>query len=118
MIVNCYYRNDPERKLTDPLPELGGRKFIFRLYSGDVCDPLNGNWFVPPFPTRVIRFFCKLPILPFIAWKWPFFKKAGYIGAKLYGVDPEAYKNWMPEEDVFDGSQAVCLSLRPFATIS
>lgn len=70
MKVNCYYRNDPERKLTDPLPELGGRKFIFRLYSG-----------------------------------------------KLYGADPEAYKNWMPKEDVYPGSQAVCFSLRPFATI-
>lgn len=117
MKVTCHYRNDPERKLTDPLPEIGGRKFIFRLYSGDVCDPVNGNWFKEPFPTKVIRFFCKWPVLPFIAWKWPFVKKAGYIGAKLYGADPVAYKNWMPETDVYPGSQAVCFSIRPFASL-
>ena len=123
MKVICHYRNDPERSMTDPLPELGGRRFIFRLYSGDICDPVQvngGNWFSPPYPSRVWRAFCSLPILPFIAWKWPFLNRAGYIGFKLYGVDAPAYKNWpvgIKPEDVFEGSQALCTSCRPFANI-
>ena len=117
MKVTCHYRNDPERGLTDPVLEKGGRRFVFRLYSGDICDPLNGNWFSAPYPTKVWRTFCSKPILPFIAWRWPFSNKAGYIGFKEYGADSEQYKNWMPHEDVYEGSQALCLSLRPFATM-
>ena len=122
MNVTCHYRNDPERDLTDPLPELGGRKFVFRLYSGDICDPvqIGGNWFQPPYPTRVWRTFVKLPILPFIAFKWPFMNRAFYAGFKLYGVDANAYKEWgvgIKPEDVYKGSLALCTSVRPFATI-
>ena len=115
MEVKCLYRNDPERPLTDPLPEINGRKFVFRIYSGDVCDPMNGNWFEPPWPKYVIRF--KFNFLPFIAWKWPFINRAGYIGFKLYGVDSEAYKNWIDPSEVYDGSQAVCTSIRLGAKI-
>ena len=117
MQINCHYRNDPERGLLDPVLEKGGRKFVLRIWSGDVCDPLGGQWFGPEFPKTVIRFFCKLPILPFIAWKWPLMNRAGYIGFKLYGADAPAYKNWMPAEDVYDGSQALCFSVRPMARI-
>lgn len=58
MKVTCHYRNDPERGLTDPLPEVGGRRFVLRIYSGDVCFPLLGTafgekWFEPPFPRYV-----------------------------------------------------------------
>lgn len=115
MKVNVLYRNDPERGLTDPLPEVGGRKFVFRLYSGDVCDPYFGNWFTPPWPKFVLRF--RFPFLPFVAWKWPFMNRLGYIGFKLYGVDADAYKNWLPAEEVYAGSQAVCFSVRPFASV-
>lgn len=115
MKIATFYRNDPERGDTDPLPELGGRKFVLRVYSGDVCDPFFGNWFTPPWPKFVLRF--KFQFLPFVAWKWPFTNKAGYIGFKLYGVDAEAYKNWLPADEVYPGSQAVCFSVRPFATI-
>ena len=36
---------------------------------GDVCHPLgqDGNWFTPPFFTRVLRFYSYLP-LPWISW--------------------------------------------------
>ena len=120
MNVTCRYRNDNERPLTDPLPEIGGRRFIFRLYSGQINDPvqIGGKWFEPPYPTRVWKQYVSLPILPFIAWRWPFSKRGGYIGFKLYGVDSPAYKNWMNPEDVYDGSQAVCLSFRPFANLT
>jgi hypothetical protein len=120
MQVDVIYRNDPERGLTDPVPELGGRKFIFRILKGDWLDPywpLFGNsWFNPPFPTKVLHI--KLPFAFFVAWKWPFVNKGGYVGWKVYGVDHEVYKTWLTsEENIYDGSQALCLSFRPFATI-
>lgn len=115
MKITCHFRNDPERGLTDPVLEPGGRRFAIRLYSGDICDPLNGQWFGPIYPSRVWRAFCNLPVLPFIAWRWPFLNRSGYIGFKLYGADVPQYANWMRPEDVYIGSQAVCLSCRPFA---
>ena len=119
MKVKILYRNDPERGDTDPLPELGGRRFIFRIYSGRWLDPIlswGSNWFHPPYPKTVLNI--PMPFAPFIAWKWPFMDKAGYIGWKLYGVDAPAYKEWLCDPDeVYEGSQALCLSVRLFATI-
>ena len=102
----------PDRYLKDPLLEKNGLWIEFR--GGDVCDPVFGNWFSPPWPKYVIRFFCKYPVLPWISWrigKW-----VGYVGFKAYGADPKAYLNWMPAEDVYLGSDALCLSARPFAS--
>lgn len=120
MHAECVYRNDPERGGRDPVLEFGGRRFVFRLYKGDICDPLNGNWFVEPYPTRIWRAHCPWPVLPFIAWKWPFLDRAGYLGFKHYGADGEqypAYRKWMPEGDSEPGSNALCLSFRPFASM-
>lgn len=117
MIVIRGYSSDPARSLMDPLLE-NRWSIFFELRGGDVCDPLNGNWFSAPYPTRVWRWFCKRPVLPFLAWRLG--KKGGYIGFKAYGVDSPEYRNWpagILPEDVFDGSQALCLSFRPFATI-
>ena len=116
MKVEVVYRNDHERPLTDPILESGGRKFVFRLYAGDLCDPMNGKWFEPPWPTVVIRFKSWLP-LPFVAWKWPFIDRVGYAGFKLWGVDSPEYKNWIDSSEVYEGSQALCTSIRPFASI-
>lgn len=120
MKISIIYRNDPERPIDDPLPEIGGHKLIFRIMKGDWLDPywppFGNSWFNPPFPTRVLH--VKIPFAPFIAWKWPFFNKAGYIGWKVYGVDAPQYKEWLTApENVYDGSQALCLSFRPFASI-
>jgi len=123
MKVTVHYRNDPERDLTDPLPDHGGRNFIMRLYSGDVACPLFGTlfgefWFHPPHPKKLIRFNTKWPVLPFISFRWPFTERACYIGFKLYGVDAPVYADWLcAKEDVFKGSQALCLTLRPFANL-
>jgi hypothetical protein len=117
MNVTCAFRTDPERDLTDPVLEIGGAVFVVRLYAGDICDPYGGNWFSPPWPTRVWRWFSKYPILPFVAWRWPNTTRGGYLGFKLYGVDQEAYKNWLPAADVYPGSLAVCLTCRPFADL-
>lgn len=118
MEIKCWYRNDPERYLLDPVLEAGGRKFVFRLMSGDILDPIGGQWFGPNYPKRYIRFNCRLPILPFIAWKWPFIQRAGYLGFKVYSADGNEYpqyKEWMPAKDLGEGSKALCFSFRPFA---
>lgn len=123
MQVKCHFRTDPERGLTDPLLESPG--LHLRIYSGDICDPIQiggGNWFNPPYPKRVWRAFCKWPVLPFLMWRFPKWLggRAGYAGFKLYGVDSPAYAEWdvgIKPEDVYDGSQAVCISIRPFASV-
>ena len=122
MKVTRHYCNDPERPLTDPLPEKEW-SFYWRLYSGDICTPVLGtffgeHWFEPPFPKYVWRTFYKWPILPFISWR--FKSKGGYLGFKCFGVDAPAYKEWttgIKPEDVYKDSLALCLTCRPFATI-
>jgi len=110
--VKVFYRNDPERPLTDPLPEENG--IVFRLVQGDVLDPFfdPDGWFKPKKPLWTMRFWSVLP-LPFFAWHWG--RWTGYIGFKVYGVDSEAYKSWLKPEEVYSGSQAMCFSVRPFA---
>ena len=117
MKVEVLYRNDPERPLTDPVLEPGGRRLVLRLYRGDYCDPFGDpdGWFGPQPPKVVLRRW--LLFMPFIAWRWPFMQKAGYFGFKLYGVDSENYKSFIDPAEVFAGSQACHFSFRPFANI-
>ena len=83
----------------------------FALRGGDVCHPLGaGSWFDSPYFTSVLRFYCYLPVLPWISWN--LFGWKGYLGAKVYGADSLAYKNWMTPSDVYDGSQAIQFSGR------
>lgn len=122
--VKVLYRNDPERELTDPLPRLSGRGFIHRVYSGDVLDPSGGEWFKPPFHNFIIRWRTERR-LHFFAWRYPTWLpflggRGGYAGFKLYGVDCPEYAEWpvgMKPEDVCPGSQALCLTIRPFARL-
>lgn len=81
------------------------------LRGGDVLHPLGkGDWFKPPYFARVLRFWCPLPILPWISWNlWGW---RGYAGAKVYGADSWDYLNWMPAGDVYQGSQALQFSVR------
>lgn len=123
MEVKILYQNDPERGITDPLPELTGRRWVHRLYSGDVLMPIFGtffgeHWFDKPFPNFIIRGWKKRG--HFFAWRYPFTKKAGYFGWKCYGVDAPAYAEWphgVKFSDVYDGSLALVFTCRPFATI-
>jgi hypothetical protein len=50
------WRSDPERKLTDPLPEQKW-SVVLRFYGGDWLDPIGAgtNWFKPPFPARILH---------------------------------------------------------------
>lgn len=94
--------------ITNPKRSTWGATFALRW--GDVCHPLGqGDWFKPPYFSRVLRFWSYFP-LPFIAWNLWGWK--GYLGAKVYGADSEEYKNWMRPEDVYSGSQAIHFSAR------
>ena len=113
------WSTDPARNPMDPLLEKNW-SFFLEFRGGDICDPVSiggmgGNWFDPPYPKHVMRWFCKWPILPFISWRCK--KRQGYAGFKAYGADSEHYLNWMKHEDVYPGSQALCFSLRPFASV-
>ncbi len=82
------------------------------LRWGDVCHPLGqGDWFNPPYFSKVLRFYSYIP-LPWISWN--LFGWRGYAGAKIYGADSGAYKNWMRPEDVYPGSLALHFSARLF----
>ena len=99
---------------TSPFPLKSGIFIEFR--GGDFCHPAgSGDWFKPPYFAKVYRRFISWPVVPFVSWR--FGKRAGYIGAKIWGVDSPAYKNWLPEHEVYDGSQAFMISIRPFATL-
>jgi hypothetical protein len=50
----------------------------------------------------------------FIAWRCD--KRSGYTGSKVYGVDAPVYATWLCKpEEVYPGSLAMCLTIRPFA---
>lgn len=81
--------------------------------GGDVCTPRNGRMLQgPPWPTKVWRFYCKLPVLPFLCVRLGRF--GFYAGFKVYGVDAPEYKNWLPASDVYAGSLAMVLTFRAF----
>ena len=117
MRVEVLYRDDPDRGDTDPMPdEASGFRWVHRVYSGDYCDPLFGNWFYPPWPRVLLRWQVKRA--HFFAWRIPLgfgWHWMGYAGFKLYGVDSDAYLNWLPDRAVYRGSRAFCLSFRPFS---
>jgi hypothetical protein len=99
----------PGEATTNPKREAFGVTFALR--GGDVLHPLGqGDWFKSPYFSRILRFWCPIPILPWITWN--LFGWRGYLGAKIYGADSEAYANWMPATDVYVGSQALQFSAR------
>lgn len=85
------------------------------LRGGDVCDPRDGEQINgPPWPTRVERFYCPLPILPWVCIKFGRF--GFYAGWKCYGFDLPNYLNWpgITPKDVYPGSLALELTMRFF----
>ena len=99
--------------ITNPKRSTFGITFALRW--GDVLHPLGseGNWFKPPYFTRILRFYSYVP-LPFIAWNlWGWM---GYAGLKCFGVDAPEYKLWPAmkglEHEVYEGSQAIQFSAR------
>lgn len=114
MIVIRGLSTNRAQPLTSPFP--AGQGIFIELRGGDILHPRGqGDWFRPPYFARIFRAFCRWPVLPFVSWRlgtW-----GGYLGAKAYGADSDAYRAWMPAGDVGDGSVALMLSIRPFATL-
>lgn len=118
--------SNPSQPLTSPFPVEGEKwwnKYLFwEFRGGDYLHPLGkGDWFNPPyFPMGVQRWTYNEPTELFVSWRIPFTNIGGYFGAKAYGVDAPAYKEGIcvdfPEE-VYDGSYAFMLSIRPYATL-
>jgi hypothetical protein len=107
--VRVFQLTTCDEGLTNPKRSTFG--ITFALRGGDVLHPLGqGDWFKPPYFSRVLRFWCALPILPFITWNLWGWK--GYLGAKVYGADSPEYLNWMDFNDVGPGSQAIQFSGR------
>lgn len=96
-------------------PKRGPVGVTLALRWGDVLHPRGkGDWFKPPYFNRVWRFYCWLP-LPWITWNlWGW---RGYVGAKIFGVDSPAYREWPAmtgmKPEVYNGSQALMISIRP-----
>lgn len=99
----------------------------FDLRGGDVVQPLaltasnpdgSSAWFTPPYFKRWMRFYCGLPMLPWLTVKVGRFGM--YCGAKCFGVDSDAYKEWFAKpDDVYVGSQALMLfSMRFTGTLN
>ena len=107
MKVICHYKND-DQPLVCAYPAKTG--VLFRICSGDICDPYLGNWFKEPYFKVIIKFFT-VRKLPYFAWRigswW-----GGYIGFQVYGVDSPQYLNFLPAHDVYDGSQAMSFTAR------
>jgi len=101
-------RNEPLPLQNNTFREKPGIGIVFR--GGHVHQPLNGQWFGPKWPTRVLHFYCPWRILPFINWRIG--RTVGYVGFKAYGVDVPKYLNWIPSEHVFEGSVALSISAR------
>ena len=57
------WRSDPERPLTDPLPEKKW-SLVLRFYGGDWLDPIGigTNWFTPPFPKHILHVWWPLAV--------------------------------------------------------
>jgi len=65
---------------------------------------------------RAWRWFCRWPVLPFVSWN--FGKRGGYAGFKIYGVDHLVeYSGFIDRAEIYPGSQAMHMSIRPFASM-
>lgn len=105
--------SNPNQSATNPFPEKGW--FFWEYRGGDFIQPQGkGDWFHPPyFPNGVEHKYFPEATELFVSWKIPFLGRQGYYGAKIFGVDSDAYKEWMCKpEEVYEGSQAIMKSAR------
>ena len=93
--------------------EAKGWGIVVSLRGGDVVRPLNGSWFgdkAGGFPTKVWRWYCPVPILPFISIAFGRF--GWYAGFKTFGADDPTYLRWptgtFSEADMVKDSLALC----------
>ncbi len=101
------FTNSPSPPQNYPYPK-STFGIILGLRGGDVIQPLGeGNWFEAPYFKDVLHFYLPIPLIPWFSIRIG--KFGFYIGAKAFGVDNEPYKNWLPPEEVYDGSIATML---------
>lgn len=100
---------DKNQPLTSPFRSKSG--IFIELRGGDYLCPIGeGSWFSPPYFAKVSRRYFSRAWLPFVSIRigsW-----GCYFGAKAYGADSDAYKNFMDEKDVYVGSTAIMKSAR------
>lgn len=117
MKISRGFTTNEDQPLTSPFPTCGW--YYFALHGGDVAEPVGfgTNWFAPPYPKRVWRWFCKWNVLPFFSWV--LLGKRGYMGFKAYGVDHEQYAEWLCDaSEVYEGSLALCITVRNGLTVA
>lgn len=121
------------------------KRMQIALRGGDVCDPFDGEQLNgPPWPTRVLRFYCALPLLPFLCVRLDTLlvivaaivgneiflglalglaltglvhRFGFYAGWKCYGFDLPNYSNWKGSayaREIFPGSRALAFTARFF----
>jgi hypothetical protein len=97
------------------------------------ANPLSIHQFKVPFPESMFMAFGYILTILWLSmlvtgWAlillplWPFIPGCYfsmrirhwglYMGWKTYGVDSDAYKDWLPHEDVYSGSYAMCVTMR------
>ncbi len=103
------FSTNADQPLTSPFRKKNG--IFIELRGGDYYCPIGeGSWFSPPYFEKISRRYFKRAWLPFISIRigsW-----GCYFGAKAYGVDSPAYKNYMDENEVYPGSVALMKSAR------
>lgn len=95
--------------ITQPFRSTNGITISWR--TGDIVQPLDfwsgRGWFSDAEAFREVYWsYTRIP-LPFVTMRlgwWGF-----CFGAKGFGVDSESYKRWLPEGEIFEGSQAIML---------
>ena len=113
---------DKQEEWTTPFPDNHNFGIKLRLVGGNILDPIFGwklkegyspdtkpNWFNSR-PAHLMNIYCPVACLPFFSigiGSWGM-----YCGWKVFGVDSESYKDWLDPSCVYNGSQAVCLSIR------
>ncbi|MRR50800.1 MAG: hypothetical protein EG825_07760 [Rhodocyclaceae bacterium] len=84
----------PGQPATTPYPTTNG--LMYELRAGDVAEPLGfgTNWFAPPFPTAVLRFFLHplVGVLIVLAY-WTLM---GRLGLFLFDLSPWALLTMIP----------------------
>lgn len=120
MNVTIVRTNHPDHPITKPFPPANrfGCGLLIRWVAGDRYDPhvIAKDWYSPPWPVDYVRE--RIPEdEPMLYFAWRLWGWSGYIGAKVYGFDLPEYRNFpgVTTEDVYEGSQAFCLTVRPFA---
>lgn len=116
--LSLWWDND-EHHPGDGKPGWG---IVFKLRGGDVVRPIGHPraWFRQDAPNvwfstdpaarwKVWRFYCPLPVLPFVSIALG--RYGFYAGFKDFRVLHDEYRAWLPAAEVYEGSVALSPSV-------